>query len=231
MANRRFTQFYNTLHSRPVQLDCNFIVDSTNGNGLGIRSLKGPGIANVYMKTSATPAAGNPNPAAGYIYVQFQDNYNRYYGGYSGAVAPASGSNITLVSGSMVVGGVYIITSLGTTTLAQWQAVGLPIGITPAVGASFVASATTGSGTGVVQAMKAAGSGIGAFEVVGDPNLTLTSSAPITAGSTAGSYMILACMSPTSSSVTTPVVTAPANGSVIGLTFVLSNSSIQVQGE
>lgn len=54
MANRRYNQFYNTLHKYPVQLDCNFIVDSTNGNGLGIRSLKGAGIEDVFMHTTAS---------------------------------------------------------------------------------------------------------------------------------------------------------------------------------
>lgn len=38
----------------PIEIDCNFIVDSTNGNGLGIRSLKSNGfIRNVFMNTSA----------------------------------------------------------------------------------------------------------------------------------------------------------------------------------
>lgn len=40
-------------HVRPVLLDCNFTVDSTNGNGFGVRSLKGQGIASVFMNTSA----------------------------------------------------------------------------------------------------------------------------------------------------------------------------------
>src|SRR5580698_1169620 len=59
----------NVLQGGSNQIDCNFIVDSSNGNGLGIRSLKGSGCASVYMHTSATPAAGNPNPASGYILV------------------------------------------------------------------------------------------------------------------------------------------------------------------
>ena len=40
--------------AQPVLIDCNFIVDPANGNGLGIRSLKGQGVANVYMNTSAS---------------------------------------------------------------------------------------------------------------------------------------------------------------------------------
>ena len=61
--------------AKPMVVNCNFIVDSTNGNGLGIRSLKSNGyVRNVFMHTSATPGSNdgylNPNPASGYILVQ-----------------------------------------------------------------------------------------------------------------------------------------------------------------
>lgn len=39
--------------NKPVLIDCSFVVDSTNGNGLGIRSLKGSGVRDVFMNTSA----------------------------------------------------------------------------------------------------------------------------------------------------------------------------------
>src|ERR1700677_2652979 len=56
MANRRFSsQFRFSFHHFPVSLDANFIVDPSNGNGLGLRSLKTEGIANVFMHS--TPAA------------------------------------------------------------------------------------------------------------------------------------------------------------------------------
>src|SRR5271165_7105201 len=97
MANRRFRQFMNTLRRYPVLIDCNFIVDSANGNGLGIRSLKptgaANGIASIYMHTSATPAPGNPNPAPGYIVVNFSDSYFGYLGGFSGQVSPLGASS------------------------------------------------------------------------------------------------------------------------------------------
>src|SRR5665213_768068 len=38
---------------QPVLIDCNFVVDAANGNGRGIRSLKGQGVKNVFMNTSA----------------------------------------------------------------------------------------------------------------------------------------------------------------------------------
>lgn len=104
--------------NRPVLIDCNFIVDSTNGNGLGIRSLKGSGVQNVFMNTSSTPGLGangvlNPNPAAGYAVIQLANNYNRYCGGYSGFVAPVAGSNIAINATALTIGTPYVITSVG----------------------------------------------------------------------------------------------------------------------
>src|ERR1017187_7071420 len=63
MSVTAFNRNFYSLHNFPVLLDCNFVVDSQNANGLGIRSLKGPGIAHVFMHT-AHPAenTGNPNP-------------------------------------------------------------------------------------------------------------------------------------------------------------------------
>src|ERR1035437_5544829 len=53
-------RFYDFLN-KPVLIDCNFVVDSTNGNGLGIRSLKGSGVQQVFMNTSAgSLPAGSP---------------------------------------------------------------------------------------------------------------------------------------------------------------------------
>jgi hypothetical protein len=307
MANRWYTQFYGSLHKKPVQLDCNFVVDSTNGNGLGIRSLKGPGISNVFMHTSpaattttsvfasgatsivvnslnnlivgmtvsdsttggnisggtkitgiyapanqitlsaptagasaASPgdtlsflptlaSTGNPNPAAGIIIVQFQDNFNRYYFGTPGFVSPVSGTPINVTTG-LTQFAPYVIVSVGTTTLAAWQALGLPVGITPAVGVSFIAAtASAGTGTGIVEAPGI--SGISSVEVIGDPNLTLNSGVASVLGSGGGSYIMLQCLAPTSSSVTTLIPTAPANGSVVGLSFFMSNSFITIQGE
>jgi len=106
--------------AQPVLIDCNFIVDSTNGNGLGIRSLKGQGVKNVFMHTSATPGPGvggmvNPNPAAGYAWIQLRSGYQRYLGGFSGFASPTSGSAIQINSGTagLTVHNPYIIASVG----------------------------------------------------------------------------------------------------------------------
>lgn len=213
-------------HNFPVLLDCNFIIDHANGNGLGQRSLKGPGIDQVFGNTSATPATFNGitnNMPAGYFQIFLQSSYTRYFGGFSGFVTQLSGSNISISSG-LSVGTVYVIVSVGTSTAANWQAVGLPQGITPAVGVAFVASsASAGTGTGVVQVPNANGSGIADLEVVGDPNTTINPSGvvPLTR------YIIVRTMNGGAS----PVATAPADNSVLGLTLYLSNSSVLVAGE
>lgn len=217
MANRNFTQRMYTLHTAPVLLDCNFVVDSANGNGLGIRSLKGPGIANVFMHTSASPAPGNPNPAAGYAIIFLQDNYNRYFGGFSGFASPTTGSPMT---SGLTLHVPYIIASLGSSTLAQFQAAGLPVGIVPAVGVSFLAAATSIAGGATVIAVGS--SGIDSIEIVGDPNAMLSFQGSPAAGK--GPYIIVKFLQ-------SGALTTPADGSVCGLSFYLSNSSITVQGE
>lgn len=206
----------NTQEGGGGVIDFNFIVDHANGNGLGIRSLKSsvPGIplsqlvTSLFMNTSATPAAGSPNPAAGLIMLQLAVNYLGYVGGYWGAVSPLAGSALTSVTQHNA----YVITSLGTTTTAQWVAAGLPVGQVPTVGGAFIATMTGAiGGTGTVQVPGV--SGIGNIEAVGDPNQGV--------GATGGSVMIFQTLAPTSSSVTTPVATAPADNSVVGLRFAM----------
>lgn len=228
MANGLYRQFYYTRHKFPIQIDCNFVVDSTNGNGFGIRSLKGF-VSNVFMQTSATPAAGNPfinSVSKGLILVQLVEQYNKYLGGYAGFVSPTTGSALSISSSSVLtIGQVYIIVSVGTSTPANWQAMGLPTGVIPGDGVSFIASAT-GSGTGTGQVEAVGVSGNTHIEVVGDANQTIQSTNPVVlGGTTVGPYILMQCLGPTSVSNPTPIPVAPANGTVIGLTFVLSNYS------
>lgn len=187
MANRRFTQFFNTLHTKPVLLDCSFTVDPTNA--AGVSGLVGPGIEAVYMNAN-TPSSSNPDPAAGYVVVKLQDNYHKLYSAIASVRSPNSGSNLLVASAGLTVGQVYVITVLGTTTTAQWIALGVPRGITPAVGVPFVALATSATGTGAVQIPAAAGSGIVGFETVGDSDLVINSALPNIAGQQSGSYII-----------------------------------------
>jgi hypothetical protein len=234
MANRNFSNGGKLwiMESSPILVSCNFIVDSANGNGLGIRSLKGPLVQNVFMHTSASPGPGNsnpatpnvivtnPNPASGTIVVQLQDGFNRSLSGFNAVISPVSGSPLT----ATVANTAYTIVSLGTATNAQWQAVGLPIGITPAVGASFIASSSaTIGGSAAVEIAASAGSGIMSIETLGDPNQTIAPNPSANQGF--GAQFIVQCRNASAA------IAAPADGSVISLNFYLSNSSVSVQGE
>ena len=223
MSNRNYANgraFY-AMHVKPVLIDCNFIVDSTNGNGLGIRSLKGPMVNNVFMHTSATPGSNNgmtnPNPAPGVIVVQLQDNFNRYFGGFSGQLMGVGSSTATVVAGNP-----YVILALGTTTAAQWQAAGVPASMMtnnglPNIGLSFIAAASaTISGSPSVAAPVA--SGIDHIEVIGDPNQSIAPNPALAAyAPNQGGQIIMQCQFEGSA-------TAPTNGTVVSLAFYLSDS-------
>lgn len=219
-------------HYAPVLVDFNFIVDSTNGNGLGIRSLKGAYVKNVYMHTSATPAAGNPNPAAGYILVKLTDNYNRLLFSNIGDISPLTGTNVAIDSTLLTVGQAYVITVVGTSTTADWVAVGVPVGVTPAPGVAFIATAVgAGSGSGQVQLSLATGSGIAKYDGIGDPNQSIAPMGPGFSTASVGSWLIFRALGATNSSTTTFVATAPANGTVIGIQCWLSNTSLTLGGQ
>ena len=219
----------NVITGGSNQIDCNFIVDSTNGNGLGIRSLKGAGCAHVYMHTSSTAAAGSPNPAAGYIQVELSTNYSGYIGGYSGFVQPLSTASPLPVTSAtpypLTYGDPYVVTTVGTTPTSMWQSIGLALGLTPTVGQAFIATNPSPlplpTGSGAVEPPASTGTGIGHIEIIGDANQTVSA--------TQGATIIMAVMGdqiPTAlpSPAPTPAllgVVTPANNSVIGLRFVM----------
>lgn len=108
--------------SKPVWVDCNFVVDATNG--LGTKNLKGQAVANAFMHTSTTPTKGpngilNPNPAVGYAWLQLAYNYNRYCGGFYGFASPVTGSDLAINTTALTVGKPYIITSEGHAVAGQ----------------------------------------------------------------------------------------------------------------
>jgi len=225
-AGQNGGHFYSNI-TRPISLDCNFIVDSANGNGLGIRSLKSNGyIRNVFMHTSASPGSNkgalNPNPAVGYALIQFENNFNYYLGGYNGFVSPLSSTGLT----STTQHSPYVITSIGSTTLAQFQAAGLPQGLVPTVGQSFIAIATGslgGSGTLGAPGLPTTLS----VSIVGDPNASISNSSIAANG---GAYLLVQFAAPTNSSTTTLVAAAPADGSVVGMNFKFDGSSVTIDG-
>lgn len=217
--------------AKPCLVECNFIVDAANGNGLGIRSLKSNGyIENVFMHTSATPGSNNghlnPNPAVGFALIQFKNNFNYYLGGTAGFVSPTINPTTSTTSG-LTVGNAYIITVLGTTTLAEWQTIGLPPGLTPTVGQIFIAIATGTGGSHTGKVGTPSVSGVVSTEIVGDPNQSLNNS---NIAVNAGAYVLVQFMGATNSSTTTLIPTAPANGSVAGMSFWFDGSSVTIDG-
>lgn len=225
MANRNWAsggKLY-SMHVMPILIDCSFIVDSTNA--AGIRSLKGPGVQAVYMH-SGSPSASNPNPANGTIVIQLQDNYQRIFSINSSIAAPNSGSALKIDNSALTAGVAYVISTLGSSTNAQWHAIGVPAGITPAVGVSFIASSVGAGGntsTSRVMASAAAGSGVASFETLGDQQLLVNPSPSANQG-----YGLSAIMQARDYA---GAAVAPADGSVIKFVLYLSNSSVQVQGE
>mgnify|MGYP001611046497 CR=1 FL=1 len=196
-----FTQFFNTLRKAPVLLDCNFTI--LQSDPTGITALKGPGIDQVFMHTTTTPAAGSPNPELGTAMIVLQDTYKQYLGGFNGFISPTIGSDLTT---GLTIGKAYVITALGASTLAQFQTAGLPLGMTPTVGQAFVAKATSIAGGAT---LKAPGqSNIMSVEVVGDPSLTLTNYQVVRDG--VGPYLIIRFMAPQALSFTATTATSTA---------------------
>lgn len=180
--------------TKPQDVNLQFTV--TPSNGLGITSLKSNGyVRNVFMHTSTTPAANdgytNPNPAVGFALVQFTNNFNYYLNGFVQAQAPVTGS-IKIDNSVLTAGQAYVISTLGNSTTAQWQAVGLPAGITPAVGVSFIATVVgAGGNTSTSRVSTPTTSGVFGAEIVGSPGLMLASSSIATNG---GAWVLMQFM-------------------------------------
>lgn len=224
-------------HVTPVILDFNFMVSASDTAGLGIinGSLKGQGVQNVFMHTTATAGKGpngflNPNPAVGYAVIQLADNFSRLYcANVTGAYA-LSGTSLAVDATALTVGAPYTITAVGTSTAADWLALGLPPGVVPAVGASFIAKVTgSGSGSGTVQAPLGTGV-VTDFSIVGNPSADL-SPIPVGGSPNVGGWLILQFLAPTSSSVTTQIPTAPPSGCMVEVELYLSQSSVFIAGE
>lgn len=226
MANRNWSSGgkYYMMQTSPVEISCKFQVDATTA--LGIKNLKGPCVTAVYMNSSnATPVG--LNPAAGTIVVELADNYNQSLINFAGMIgSPASGSDVKIDNSAMTAGVAYTITTLGNATAAKWAAIGVPAGVTPAVGVAFIATSNGGAGntlTSRVQTTATNGSGVASIEIVGSPSLSINPDPSANQGY--GAYIILQCYDYAGAKV------APALNSAIHLSFLLSNSSVTVNGE
>lgn len=205
----------------PQEIAVSFVVAAADSGGIGITSLKSNGwVERVFMHTSSTPGVvngvTNPNPASGYVFLQLKQNFNVFLGLNYLFVPPTTGAAVT----TTVANTTYVINALGTTTTAQWNAVGLPYGFTPALGQSFTAIASQAiGGTGSVKVQTV--SGIMSAEVVGDPNASIANT---NIGSYQGAYLMLQLLN------TSGVATAPTASTVVNLRLFYDRSSVSVDG-
>lgn len=136
--------------TKPIKIDCNFIVDASNGNGLGIRSLKSNGyVRNVFMHTSSTPGSNegylNPNPAVGYAFIQLKSNYNVYLGGFSGFVSPTTGSTKVINATALTIGNPYVIAAVGTVAKPKFTVLAIADSAGNSAGKYFTATDAFGN--------------------------------------------------------------------------------------
>jgi|LakMenEpi03Aug12_release.lakeMendotaPanAssembly.Ray.scaffolds.fasta_scaffold169299_2 hypothetical protein len=215
MANRNWlsNKMYQ-MQAYPCLVTVSFVVDNTLPNGVNF--VKGGGVKAVYMNTTGTPSATNPNPEPGIVMIELQDSYERLLGGFAQVASPLDGATTT----STVAGQLCVIVSLGTATLAQWRAAGVPAGVTPAVGVAFVplVSGVIG-GSAAVQGMGT--SGVSHIEACGNGNLSINRKDSAVNG---GGIVYMQALDSTGAKV------APALNSVVVASIYLSNSSVTVQG-
>lgn len=194
MANRLYQQFSFGLVKYPVVLHGKADIGASGATS----NLVGAGVSSLTRL------------AQGVYALKLEDNYNRFYNLDVRFSSVPTGSDIT--AGSFVVGTLYSITDVGTT---DWTLVGLPVGVTPAVGVSFVAT-DIGSGTGTVKIVGTAG--IFSVQLAGDPQL-------MNAPSPQGAYVYFRTMN------TSNVNVDPTPGAVLYFTVTLRNSSVKDKGE
>lgn len=218
--------------TRPMQVNLQWVVTPTNG--LGITSLKANGyVENVFMHTSTTPTSNggflNPNPANGFAVVQLKQNFNKFLGITGQCFSPPSATSTKIDNAALTIGQAYTISTVGNSTTAQWVSVGLPNGIVPAVGVSFIAIATGVSGapnTSTSRVSIPGVSGVSSIDVVGNPDLNVTNNV----ASFAGEWVLLQFLGATSSSVTTNIPVAPLAASVVNLSLFFDGSSVTIDG-
>jgi hypothetical protein len=195
---------------------------TVNGSLIALNAavtLSAASLVNAQPSSPSGPIGSNPNPMPGIILVQLSDNYARYLGGFSGEVSPLVPGQIAVNSTNLNPGQPYVITTVGTTTQAEWQLLGLPAGLVPAVGMPFIATRSgQGSGSGKVEAVSV--SGITNMEAIGNSNLMLGPQGV----SNQGGWLMFQTLS-------NDVVTAPTDNSVISMAFYMDNSSVTVDGD
>lgn len=208
MASRNFQNRQYNFHVFPVQLDAQVSIGATGAPTLvtsGPSGIVSQGIASITRL------------AAGIYQLRLADNYISLLQHDVQFSTTTTGSAIA--AGSLNPTTVYQITTMGTTTQAQWVTAGVPSTVTAAVGVVFKCAATS-AGTGTATAV--APQNINRVDLVGNPNLM--ASQPFTQGN--GMYITIMCVAPTDATTTTAIAADPTNGTTMRIRLLLSNSSI-----
>ncbi len=210
MASRMFTEYAFTLNKNFVILEGQFTVDSSQTAvtaNYKCSSVSTIGIQNV------------ANQAAGVYKITLKDRYFKFLG-LDASLSGILGTQVAIASA--VNGTPYVIKTIGTSTQADWVTAGLNNGITAAVGVAFTAvTAASGSGgNGYVAPIIS--NDVTDVRVYGIPDTTINSAAGT------DPYIYIQTLAATSSSVTTQVATAPADGTVVRFRIMLRNSNVTV---
>lgn len=243
----------------PRQVNLQFTVNSSDTGGLGITGLKSNGyVENVFMHTSATAGSNNgftnPNPANGFCLVQVKQNFNVFLGASAIFTTPTATST-KVDNSALTVGQVYVISTLGNSTAAQWATLGVPVGVTPAVGVVFTALLIGIAGeanTSTSRVMLPTTSGIGLIEVVGVTNTMVNTNSTVNSGQwvtfqfsksivTMNSYTpagtnngasppIFSGTPATLTGTNTYTPAAPANASVCNMSLYFDGSTVTIDG-
>lgn len=224
MAGRNQNNRIFNWHVFPVQLDGRVSIGASGAPTL-ITSSTVPGSFPAVSQQQSMGIQSITRLSAGRYRIQLSDNYTSLLAFEASFTAPNTGSalNVDASDAALSVGTVYRIVTVGTSTSADWHALGLPSGLTPAVGMTFKAAATgagTGNGTASAIGVQAA-QGV---SVLSDSDML--NNQPFTQGQ-GGGYIDFQTVAATNSSTTTQVATDPSNTSVMKFVILLSNSSIR----
>lgn len=209
--------------TKPIEVNFQFTVTATNG--LGITSLKSNGyVRNVFMHTSTTPTANdgytNPNPASGFAFIQFKNNFNYFVGATTQIIAPLA-SPTKIDNSALTAGLAYVISTVGDASSATWLGVGLPVGVTPALGAAFIATTVgAGANTSTSRVSIQTTPSFLTTQIIGDPNASYSNNI----GANGGAWALVQFMQSNQSG------SAPRDGTSICMQFVYDGSSVTIDG-
>jgi hypothetical protein len=206
MANRAFFPRLNSLVENLTFIQGSFSVGSSGA----VSALKGNGVTSVTHQQT------------GVYGIVLDDQYNKLMDAVVDIIE-TSDTAATIASG-LTAAAVYVITTVGDASAADWLKVGVPAGVTPAVGLAFAAAAT-GSGNattarvGAVIATSTANS-LTFGLVGGSPDLALSKM------NSGGSSVFFTCRL-----ASTGALADPVSGSRILFSLSLRNSNVKGKGE